>query len=448
MNARALVIDDEADIRELIAITLKRMGVEVELADTLQAAYLALARQSFDLCLTDMRLPDGNGLELVRHIGKEHPDLPVAMITAYGNTEAAVQALKAGAFDFVSKPVDLKVLRGLVETALKLSDMPGEHDTTACQDNPVCLIGESASMQAVKAMIAKVARSQAPIFISGASGTGKELAARLIHQQGPRRDHPFVAINCGAIPGELMESEFFGHRKGSFTGAVRDHQGLFTQAQGGTLFLDEVADLPLHMQVKLLRALQEKRIRPVGADQEEPVDVRIISATHKNMAELVATGQFREDLYYRLNVIELHMPALAERLEDIPQLAHHLLNKLARQWQIPVPRLSDQALKKLQAHHWPGNVRELENMLERALTLSDQQCIQADDLQFTPGVNSEAPHNTRPEKQPLEAWLEQLERQELQRALQVHNGNKTRAAEWLGLSFRSFRYRLKKLGLE
>ncbi len=449
MTPRALVIDDEADIRELIAITLKRMGLEVELAEDLQSAYLALARQHFDLCLTDMRLPDGSGLELVEHIGKEYPQLPVAMITAYGNTEAAVQALKAGAFDFVSKPVDIKVLRGLVKTALKLPELqPDDAANRPCEDSPVCLIGDSPRMETVRRMIARVARSQAPVFISGASGTGKELAARLIHQQGPRHEQPFVAVNCGAIPGELMESEFFGHKKGSFTGAVRDHQGLFAQAHGGTLFLDEVADLPLHMQVKLLRALQEKRIRPVGAREEEPVDVRIISATHKPMQPLVAQGQFREDLYYRLNVIELSMPTLAERREDIPQLARHLLQKLAGQWQIPTPELSPGALARLQQHPWPGNVRELENILERALTLSDQQTIHEADLHFNPSSAEAMPATSRPPQQPLEDWLQALEKQELLRALAQCKGNKTRAAESLGLSFRSFRYRLKKLGLE
>ncbi len=449
MTARVLVIDDEEDIRELIAITLRRMGLEVELAENLQSAYLALASQSFDLCLTDMRLPDGNGLELVEHIGQEHPQLPVAMITAYGNTEAAVQALKAGAFDFVSKPVDLKVLRGLVETALKLPELPsGKATEIPCEEHSVCLIGDSPAMEAVRNLIARLARSQAPVFISGASGTGKELAARLIHQQSPRKDHPFVAINCGAIPGELMESEFFGHKKGSFTGAVQDHAGLFSQAQGGTLFLDEVADLPLHMQVKLLRALQEKRIRPVGASEEEPVDVRIISATHKAMQPLVAQGQFREDLYYRLNVIELPMPTLAERAEDIPQLAQHLLQKLARQWQIPAPTLSREALKPLQQHHWPGNVRELENILERALTLSDQHTIRPEDLHFNASPHASSTVLQRPDHVPLENWLEDLEKQELHRALQQCQGNKSRAAEQLGLSFRSFRYRLKKLGLD
>ncbi len=449
MTARVLVIDDEEDIRELIAITLRRMGLEVELAENLQAAYLALARQPFDLCLTDMRLPDGNGLELVEHIAREHPHLPVAMITAYGNTEAAVQALKAGAFDFVSKPVDLKVLRGLVETALKLpKTASGNNTENSCEDNPICLIGDSPAMEAVRSLIARLARSQAPVFISGASGTGKELAARLIHQQSPRREQPFVAINCGAIPGELMESEFFGHKKGSFTGAVQDHAGFFAQAQGGTLFLDEVADLPLHMQVKLLRALQEKRIRPVGAREEEPVDVRIISATHKAIPPLIEAGQFREDLYYRLNVIELPMPTLAERAEDIPQLAEHLLRKLARQWQIPAPTLSREALNPLQQHHWPGNVRELENILERALTLSDQHTIRAEDLHFNTGNQASPPVMQRPDHVPLETWLEDLEKQELRRALRQCQGNKTRAAEYLGLSFRSFRYRLKKLGLE
>ncbi|WJW74931.1 sigma-54 dependent transcriptional regulator [Thiohalobacter sp. IOR34] len=443
---RALVVDDEPDILELLEITLGRMSIETDTAADLATARERLAARHYDLCLTDMRLPDGSGIELVEHIQQQHPELPVAVITAYGSMESAVQALKTGAFDFVSKPVDLQVLRKLVGTALKLSDtkdFPGRDRRSRNE-----LIGDSPLMQRTRSLIAKLARSQAPVYISGESGTGKELVARLIHRKGPRAEQPFIAVNCGAIPAELMESEFFGHRKGSFTGATSDKAGLFQAADGGTLFLDEVAELPLHMQVKLLRAIQEKAVRPVGAQHEVPIDVRILSATHKNLARLVEEGAFRQDLYYRLNVIELKLPALRERPEDIPQLADHLLRKLSR-GHSDAPVLGTDALDALRSYGFPGNVRELENILERALTMCEGPTIQALDLAL-PGQGSGSGNGSSPPagEVPLEDYLEQVERQAILDALEKTRNNKTAAARLLGITFRALRYRLKKLGLD
>ncbi|MEJ2427279.1 MAG: sigma-54 dependent transcriptional regulator, partial [Candidatus Thiodiazotropha sp.] len=366
----ALIVDDEPDICELLEITLMRMGIDAHSVFDLSSARNLLVEIPFDLCLTDMRLPDGNGIDLVRHINQHYPKLPVAMITAHGNMESAIEALKAGAFDFVSKPVDLEVLRKLVQQAIKLGkgeeSPPSNKHAGSGDQSP--MLGNSPPMQKVRQLIDKLSRSQAPVYISGESGTGKELAARLIHHQGPRADHPFVAVNCGAIPQELMESELFGHTKGSFTGAIQDHQGLFQSADGGTLFLDEIADLPLHMQVKLLRAIQEKRVRPIGGQQELPIDVRIICATHKNLRQLVETGDFRQDLYYRINVIELPLPPLRERTEDIPLLAQHILTLIARASGNQKSKLSASAMKKLKCYAFPGNIRELENILERSIT--------------------------------------------------------------------------------
>jgi len=440
----ALIVDDEPDICELIGITLTRMHVESRAAQDLRSAKALLSRHRFDLCLTDMRLPDGDGIDLVKFINREHQQIPVAVITAHGNMESAVEALKAGAFDFVSKPVDLQTLRQLVESALKL-ERASTPQSTAAEGNERDLIGDSAAMERVRSLIRKLARSQAPVYISGESGTGKELAARLIHRQGPRRDAPFIAVNCGAIPHELMESEFFGHKRGSFTGAHSDKEGLFQAADGGTLFLDEIADLPLHMQVKLLRVIQEKSVRPVGAREERHIDVRLISATHKDLGQLVASGAFRQDLFYRINVIELPLPPLRQRKEDIPQLAEWILEKLARQINIPRPRLETAALEKLSGYDFPGNVRELENILERALTLSEETLIGADDLQLP--ENSE-PHQDGPDDLPLEELLEGIERRTITAALEQTHWNKTAAAKRLGLSFRALRYRLKKLGID
>ncbi len=441
---RALVVDDEPDIRELLEITLMRMGIDADSAADLAAARARLERESFDVCLTDMRLPDGSGIDLVRHIQRRHPRLPVAVITAHGNMESAVEALKAGAFDFVSKPVDLKMLRKLINTALEVS---GQAEVPAGEEQ---LLGRSAAMDSVRRTIAKVARSQAPVFIHGESGTGKELVARLIHGQGPRRDGPFVPVNCGAIPAELMESEFFGHLKGSFTGATRDKAGLFQAADGGTLFLDEVADLPLPMQVKLLRAIQEKAVRPVGAQREVPVDVRILSATHKDLAALVSAGQFRQDLYYRINVIALAVPPLRERREDIPALVDHLLARIAAQWQASPPQVAEDALAALAAYPFPGNVRELENILERAMTLCEGGVIHAADLQLdaAPAPLPAADDGGAAVSQGLDPYLDTREREAILRALEQTRYNKTQAAKLLGISFRALRYRLKKLGIE
>ncbi|MEJ2455552.1 MAG: sigma-54 dependent transcriptional regulator, partial [Candidatus Thiodiazotropha sp.] len=418
----ALIVDDEPDICELLEITLLRMGIDAQSVLDLGAARQLLETQHFDLCLTDMRLPDGNGIDLVRHISTHHPELPVAMITAHGNMESAIEALKAGAFDFVSKPVDLDVLRKLVEKAIKLGT-PLKHpqtDQNRAAEEPILLLGQSKSMERVRQLISKLARSQAPVYISGESGTGKELAARLIHQQGPRADHPFVAVNCGAIPQELMESELFGHMKGSFTGASSDKDGLFQSADGGTLFLDEIADLPLHMQVKLLRAIQEKRVRPVGGQREIPVDVRIISATHKQLAQLVEHGEFRQDLFYRINVIELPLPPLRERSEDIPLLAQHFLTRLSRQNGIRKPRISGTAMTALMAYPFPGNIRELENILERSVTLFEGDSLQAEDLQLPeqpPGAQAQI------DAQPLGDMMEAVEREAIVKALEETRWN-------------------------
>jgi two-component system response regulator PilR (NtrC family) len=446
---QALIVDDEPDIRELLELTLGRMNIETRSAATLADARKLLDESRFDLCLTDMRLPDGDGLNLVEAIQQQHPDLPVAVITAHGNMETAVQALKLGAFDFVSKPVDLQILRNLVNSALKLASYP-ERDRRS-RDT---LLGDSAIMQTIRSTIAKLARSQAPVYISGESGTGKELVARLIHAKGPRNDRPFVPVNCGAIPSELMESEFFGHRKGSFTGAVSDKEGLFQAANGGTLFLDEVAELPVHMQVKLLRAIQEKAVRPVGEQKEIPVDVRVLSATHKDLARLVESGDFRQDLYYRINVIELKVPSLRRRREDIPQLAQHIIEKLAGEQGIAVPQLGHTTLETLQRYGFPGNVRELENVLERALTLSDGREIRPEDLALPDPETSTSEHAAAPalpappEGVQLEDYLEDIERQAILKALEQTDNNKTAAARVLGITFRAMRYRLKKLGLE
>jgi len=437
--SRVLVIDDEADIRELIDLTLVRMGLATECAGSVAEARAALASEVFQLCLTDMRLPDGDGLEIVRYITEYHPQTPVAVITAYGSAENAVAALKAGAFDYLAKPVGLEQLRTLVKSALRLPG--GEQDS----DNPLqSLIGDSPSMQQVRAMIEKLARSQAPIYISGESGSGKELAARLIHGRSARAAGTFVPVNCGAIPENLMESEFFGYRKGAFTGADSEREGFFQAAHGGTLFLDEVADLPLAMQVKLLRAIQEKRVRKVGSVAEEPVDVRIICATHKNLRELVDRGAFRQDLYYRLNVIELRMPPLRERMEDIVPLVETILR---RAFGDSPPRLSSGAVKALSFYSFPGNVRELENILERATALCSGDLIEVEDLHIGPEEMAGSEEQGRG-SETLDEYLNRLERQAILEALQKSEGNRTAAARLLGVTFRSMRYRLERLGIE
>ncbi|MCB1644140.1 MAG: sigma-54-dependent Fis family transcriptional regulator [Pseudomonadales bacterium] len=474
----ALIVDDEPDIRELLEITLGRMDIETRSAANLTAARELLAEEKFDFCLTDMKLPDGNGIQLVEHIQSSYPLMPVAMITAHGNMESAVEALKAGAFDFVSKPVNLEQLRNLVETALNLK--PLVNAETAPEEEPeFTLLGQSPAMALLRKQIVKLARSQAPIYISGESGSGKELVARMIHEQGPHRDAPFIPVNCGAIPTELMESEFFGHTKGSFTGAVSDKEGLFQAANGGTLFLDEVADLPLAMQVKLLRGIQEKAIRPIGAQKEIAVDVRILSATHKDLAAEVENNSFRQDLYYRINVIELKVPSLRERMDDIPELAEFLLRRIEQDYGEHVTRISPEAMTALQQYHFPGNVRELENILERAYTLCEDDVIRPEDLSLTPSMkvvtapSLSAQRVAEPEPEPededfdddpeefrgtltsmpedvesLESYLEDIEKSVIVEALEATRWNKTAAAKKLGITFRALRYRLKKLGLE
>jgi len=446
--SHALIVDDEPDICELLELTLGRMNIETRAANDLAQARELLGQYRFDLCLTDMKLPDGNGVELVEYIQQYHPETPVAMITAHGNMEWAIKALKAGAFDFVSKPVDLQILRNLINTALRVSENSPRLDRRSRDE----LLGDSEVMQQTRSTIAKVARSQAPIYISGESGTGKELVAKLIHSKGPRANQPFVPVNCGAIPDELMESEFFGHKKGSFTGAVADKEGLFKAADGGTLFLDEVADLPLHMQVKLLRAIQEKAIRPVGESSETTIDVRILSATHKDLARLVEEGKFRQDLFYRINVIQLAIPALRERSEDIPRLTEHTLGKIARQMDLEKPTLTPDAQDALNHYAFPGNVRELENILERAMTLCEDNTIRQRDLHL-PQTNSNSlippmPGPLDSGQIRLEEHLGEIEKRAILQALEQTKHNKTAAAKLLGLSFRALRYRLKKLGLE
>ncbi len=470
-SKRALIVDDEPDIRELLEITLGRMDIDTRAAATLGEARELLGQDNFDFCLTDMNLPDGNGIQLVQHISSDFPHMPVAMITAHGNMESAVEALKAGAFDFVSKPLNLELLRKLVDTALNLKPLESK-------DQPDSgLIGNTAAMQQLRKQIAKLARSQAPIYISGESGSGKELVARLIHEQGPHADAPFIPVNCGAIPTELMESEFFGHVKGSFTGAVSDKEGLFQAANGGTLFLDEVADLPLAMQVKLLRGIQEKAIRPIGGQQEIPVDVRILSATHKDLAVEVEKDKFRQDLYYRINVIELKVPSLRERLDDVPDLANELLRRIAADYKTDIPVISQEAMDSLMSYHFPGNVRELTNILERAFTLCEDDIIKAEDLSLSPSDSmptesapkaseveasepgltevSEAsesdgqmPTSMPDDAENLESYLEGIEKSVIVDALEATRWNKTAAAKKLGITFRALRYRLKKLGLE
>jgi two-component system response regulator PilR (NtrC family) len=450
-----LVVDDEPDLVELVTLTLSRMQLATQSAGDVASAKKLLKSQAFDLCLTDMRLPDGDGLDLLEWMNSHSPGVPCAVITAHGNVESAVRALKLGAFDFVSKPLDLGVLRRIVSTALKLSQKSaGVSTRTGAQ-----LIGSGPAMERLREMILRVSRSQAPVHISGESGTGKELVARMIHASGPRAEGPFVPVNCGAIPSELMESEFFGHKRGSFTGAVTDKVGLFATAETGTLFLDEVADLPLHMQVKLLRVIQEKTLRPIGEQREAPIDVRILSATHKNLGELVAAAKFREDLFYRINVIELRVPPLRERADDIPELADAIVHRLSRRLGTETSVITPAALEVLRNFSYPGNVRELENVLERALALSNNGRIDVGDLQLravpradsVPPLTAEARAQIRaPEARQtgLGEQLEDVERAAIVKALEEARYNKTAAAKALGMTFRALRYRIKKLGIE
>lgn len=452
-----LLVDDEPDILKLLEITLARMNLRTQRASSLEEAKKILETETPDLCLTDMRLPDGNGLTLIDFIQHRYPDIPVAMITAHGSVESAIEALKLGAFDFVTKPLALDKLRELVGNALQIGRP--QPDSSAQE-----LIGNSPLVTELRDQIRRVARSQAPVHIYGESGVGKEIAARLIHSLGPRATKPFIAVNCGAIPPELVESELFGHKKGAFTGAHADKQGLFLAASGGTLLLDEIADLPLPVQVKLLRTIQEKSVRPVGSETELPVDVRLLSATHKNLAHQVRANLFRDDLYYRINVIGIHVPALRDRREDIPLLANFLLKQLAEGNGVEMPVLTDDAIAQLTDYDFPGNIRELENILARAMTLSDQPNIGAVDIAFEqiPQTNTKtsasgdtANVSTRSDGDlldtvdgDLEGYLAETERQILDQALVKHRWNKTATAKALGITFRSLRYRLKKLGLD
>ena len=441
--SRILVVDDEADIRELLDMTLARMGLVADTAASVAEALDRLGRERYALCLTDMRLPDGEGLDLVKAITASYPETPVAVITAHGSMENAVSALKAGAFDYLSKPVSLEQLRALVKSVLVMpsGDSDGNDD-----GQPLTLLGDSSPMRDVRAMIERVARTQAPVHICGESGTGKELAARLIHQRGPRHAGAFLPVNCGAIPENLMESEFFGYRKGAFTGAETDRDGFFQVARGGTLFLDEVADLPASMQVKLLRAIQEKKVRKVGSPVEEPVDVRIVSATHQNLRDLVEQGRFRQDLYFRLNVIELRTPALRECGQDVLTLAQRIVERLAAAAGFSPPAITDSARNALMGYTFPGNVRELENILERALALRAGALIDVSDLNLVPpaaGDSDPVPGDALS----LQDHLDRVERQAILDALQKTRYNRTAAAKLLGVTFRSLRYRMERLGM-
>lgn len=491
-NPHVLIVDDEEDLCTLMQLTLQKMGMTSKTAYHVAAAKAELAASTFDLCLTDLNLPDGSGLEIVSHIAEYYTDTPVAVITAYGNMDLAIEALKLGAFDFVNKPLELPRLRQLIQNAIKLGEKNSQHAVNKQLDNDTrALIGESAVIQRLRKTIRKLARSQAPVFLHGESGTGKEVVAKLIHELSPRSEGNFVPVNCGAIPSELMESEFFGHKKGSFTGAMNDKLGLFQQADGGTLFLDEVADLPLAMQVKLLRAIQEKKVRPVGSQQEVAVDIRLLSATHKNLTDLVAHGAFRQDLFYRINVIELKLPSLNERGDDIMLLAAHFVQQISEEWQDDEPpQLSNAAKQALEKHHFHGNVRELRNILERAMTLCDGDQIEPEHLQLPnnqnlhysnqaidfsgqlPALNlhdAQSFSNLTPISEHqlkaimedasgtvglsdlpsdgLEGYLVAEEKRLMLEALEATKWNRTKAAEKLGMSFRSFRYRMKKLGI-
>ncbi len=465
-DKHVLIVDDESDIRELLVLTLMRMGVEADTAATVEHAFARLSERSYDLCLTDMRLPDGDGLMILKHIAENYGNTPVAVITAFGSTDNAVAALKEGAFDYIAKPIQLKQLREVITSAMNLPKSLAERPERAERakrtsgadklaggtDAGPRLIGESQPIVRARDMIGKLARSQAPVYIAGESGTGKEVAARLIHSGSARRDAQFVAVNCGAIPENLMESEFFGYKKGAFTGADAEKDGFLHAADGGTLFLDEVGDLPILMQVKLLRVIQEKKVRKLGDTAELPVDFRIISATHKNLVDKVAAGEFRQDLFYRLNVIELKMPSLREIPEDVPLMVKLVLERLSQQSGVPLPQLGDDAMNALISYDYPGNVRELENILERSLALCDGKLIREADLYLTEthssGKSGGSSSISGERTQPLHEYLDQIERQQIMKALEQTRFNKTAAAKVLGITFRSLRYRLDRLGIE
>ncbi len=464
MSSKVLIIDDEEDICTLLQLAMLRMGLQSDIAYSIKDAMALLRANHYDFCLTDLNLPDGNGLQIVRHLSQGDSNTPVAVISAYGSMDTAIEAMQAGAFDFVNKPIEISKLKDLVSNALKTA--AAEKETAQTPANQV-LLGSSKQAQQLRTTIEKLAKSQAPIYLQGESGTGKEVAARLLHQLGPRKDGPFIAVNCGAIPSELMESEFFGHKKGSFTGATQDKAGLFETATGGTLFLDEVADLPMHMQVKLLRVIQEKAVRPVGATQEVTINVRLVSATHKNLAEQVASNKFRQDLFYRINVIELNLPPLRERSEDIGLLAVHFLQKIAKEWALtPAPTLSEQALNALAQYHFAGNVRELQNILERAVSLCEGEAIEPQHLRLTEPTTHSLAHSPTPsavtiaathsavtidainDEHNLDELLKDIEKSLISQALHKTHGNRTAAAKVLGIGFRALRYKLEKLGFD
>lgn len=442
----ALIIDDEQDLLSLLSITLRRMGVESLKAGNVAEAKSQLDRKSFDLCLTDLRLPDGSGMEIVKYIQDNYSDTPVAVITAFGDPKTAVEALKLGAFDYIAKPIEVEQLQAIIESSMRLSDASAQTESSRT------LLGDSEEMNKIRALINKVARNQAPVHIHGETGTGKELIARLIHENGPRASNPFVAVNCGAIPSELMESEFFGHKKGSFTGAFADKKGLFEAANGGTLFLDEIAELPQDLQVKLLRTIQEKTVRPVGEVSERPIDVRLISATHKDLQDMIEKDQFREDLYYRVNVIPINAPSLRERPGDIPVLAKHFVKIISDKIGVPAPSITQNALKMLTNHKFPGNVRELENLLERTLALHEGNSIDAEQIDLpqpslsTKGASAAA--SVVEMDGPIDEHLVRIEKKLIKDALKRSGGNITAAAELLGTTFRSLRYKIKKLDIE
>ncbi|MFB2539313.1 MULTISPECIES: sigma-54-dependent transcriptional regulator [unclassified Acinetobacter] len=473
----ALIVDDEEDLRIVMQMTLARMQINCVMAENIQQAKIALQQNSFHFCLTDLNLPDGNGLDLVQYINQNYTGLPVAVISAYGNMDIAIAALKAGAFDFVNKPIQPTQLKALVQQALSTSINPIS-DLDLQIENQM-LLGQSEVMQNLKRTLRKLSRSQAPVYIAGESGTGKEVVARLIHQLSNRNEGPFIPVNCGAIPQELMESEFFGHKKGSFTGAHQDKVGLFQAANHGTLFLDEIADLPLAMQVKLLRAIQEKKIRPIGGDQEISLDIRILSATHKNLEQMVQEGLFRQDLFFRIHVIDVQIPPLRERGQDIIILAEHFLTQICQDWGLDPMDLSDDARKSLMTGYYEGNVRELRNVMERAVTMCDGDVITSEHIQglkkidsdtisavsnhsqqdtantehtYSEGMTSAANTNMLPKqslpKEGLEEYLASIEKNLLIQALDSTHWNRTLAAKKLGMTFRSLRYRLKKFGLD
>ncbi|MFC6052962.1 sigma-54-dependent transcriptional regulator [Acinetobacter portensis] len=446
-----------------MSMTLSRMGMQTHVAHQITQAKKLLAENNYNACLTDFNLPDGNGIELVQHISEKYPQIPVAVLTAYGNMDIAISALKAGAFDFVNKPIKQNHLQQLLDKALNQPQILTESNNENLLENKM-LIGQSVPIQQLKTTLKKIARSQTPVFITGESGTGKEVVANLVHRLSNRNEGPFIAINCGAIPSELMESELFGHKKGSFTGATQDKQGLIQSAHGGSLFLDEIADLPLNMQVKLLRAVQEKRIRPLGSDTEIDVDFRVISASHQDLEALVQQGRFRQDLFFRIHVMDLVLPPLRDRGNDILLLAEHFIQRVSQEWRISPKYLTDKAKILLLEQYYPGNVRELRNIIERAMALSDDKSINIQHLQSTPlkqfSIQTEEITQTPEYKyektlnthklptEGLELYLEKIEKEILLNALNLTHWNRTLAAKKLGMSFRSLRYRLKKFELD